>query len=337
MKYFNTVLFLCAIFIASSATAQSSGVIERGTYTKRPDVVAFLQRVSANHDIPYSELQGVLAQGKKLDRVIELMNKPAEGKPWHQYRKIFVTKERINKGVDFWERHQPILDQAKAVYGVPPEIIVAIIGVETYYGTRMGTFPVLDTLMTLGFDYPKRSEFFLRELEQYLLLTRNENLDAFELVGSYAGAMGMGQFISSSYTHYAVDFDGNGVRDLWTSFDDGIGSVANYFAAHGWQSGGPVVDKATVKGKAFKKLDADKLKPRYRHAQLKEQGVKVLGTASEREPLSFHILEGEKVPEYWVGHQNFYVITRYNHSEKYAMAVYQLAQEILKARQSIKE
>ena len=336
MRNFNVLLVLM-LLACSNVLAQSTGVIERGPYAKRPDVVAFLQRVSASHDIPYSELQGILAQGKKLDRVIELMNKPAEGKPWHEYRNIFVTKERINKGVEFWQRHQPILDQAEAVYGVPPEIIVSIIGVETYYGTRMGTFPVLDTLMTLGFDYPKRSAFFLRELEQYLLLMRTENLDAFELVGSYAGAMGMGQFISSSYQRYAVDFDGNGVRDLWNSFDDGIGSVGNYFAAHGWQSGAPVVDKATVKGKAFKKLDADKLKPKYKHADLKTQGVKVLGTVTESEPLSFHILDGKKASEYWVGHQNFYVITRYNHSEKYAMAVYQLAQEILKARNAIKE
>lgn len=330
-------LLLLLFFVAGQGMAQSSGVIERGPYAKRPDVVAFLQRVSAKHDIPYEELQRILAQGKKLDRVIELMNKPAEGKPWHEYRQIFVTKERTNKGVAFWDEHEAILNQANSVYGVPPEIIVAIIGVETYYGTRMGTFPVLDTLMTLGFDYPKRSAFFLSELEHFLVLMRTENLDAFNLVGSYAGAMGMGQFISSSYQRYAVDFDGNGVRNLWSSYDDGIGSVANYFAAHGWKSGAAVVDKATVKGKGFQKLEADKLKPRYKNGELQTAGVKVLGTTSAKESLSFHILEGKKKPEYWVGHQNFYVITRYNHSEKYAMAVYQLAQEILKARKSIKE
>jgi len=329
MRILFIVLSCCWFALGHSG---SSGVVERGSYNQRPDVVAFMQRVSATHDIPYAEVHSLLAQGHRLDRVIELMNKPAEGKPWHEYRKIFITQARIDKGVAFWARHEDILDRAELEFGVPPEIIVAILGVETYYGTRMGTFPVLDTLMTLGFDYPKRSEFFLKELEQFLLLVRTEDLRAFDLVGSYAGAMGMGQFISSSYQHYAIDFDGDGQRDLWSNFEDGIGSVANYFKEHGWQANQPVVDKATVRGSAYKKLDADRLKPRYKIVDLQASDVKVLGTASEKELFSFHSLEGVKTPEYWVGHKNFYVITRYNHSEKYAMAVFQLAQKIAQAR-----
>lgn len=326
------LLLVVCILSCASVSAESKGVIERGTYNNRPDVVAFMQRVSANHDIPLQEIHSLLAQGKRVDRIIELISKPAEGKPWHEYRKIFLTQERIDKGVVFWNKNQHILARAEQEFGVPANIIVAILGVETYYGTRMGTFPVLDALMTLGFDYPKRSAFFLRELEQFILLLRSENLNAFDLVGSYAGAMGMGQFISSSYQRYAVDFNGDGQRDLWTSFEDGIGSVANYFKVHGWQTGEPVIDKATVRGSNYKKLDADKLKPKYKISELKSNGVKVLGAATEKEDLSFHILEGKKASEYWVGHKNFYVITRYNHSEKYAMAVFQLAQEIAQAR-----
>ncbi len=328
----KNLLFIVCVFFCGTVAAESSGVVERGSYNNRADVVAFMQRVSANNDIPMQEIHSLLAQGNRVDRIIELISKPAEGKPWHEYRKIFLTQSRIDKGVVFWEKNQQILQRAEREFGVPAEIIVAILGVETYYGTRMGTFPVLDALMTLGFDYPKRGAFFRRELEQFILLVRSENLNAFDLVGSYAGAMGMGQFISSSYQHYAVDYNGDGQRDLWTSYEDGIGSVANYFKVHGWETGEPIIDKASVRGSKYKSLDADKLKPGYSVAKLNASGIKVLGTAKENEKFSLHILEGKKAPEYWVGHKNFYVITRYNHSEKYAMAVYQLAQEIAKAR-----
>lgn len=331
MKNYFIIFFISSLLLTSAAYSKDrSGVVQRGDYLKRPEVQTFIQEVSARNEIPVADLSSILAQGKKSQRIIDLISKPAEGKPWFEYREIFLGDKRINAGVEFWVKNAEILNKAESVYAVPPEIIVAIIGVETFYGTRMGTFPVLDALMTLGFDYPPRAAFFRSELEHFLLLSTEESINPHEPKGSYAGAMGMGQFISSSYRNFAIDFDADGKRDLWHNTNDGIGSVANYFREHNWQPGQPVVSKAKASGALWKKLDSDELKPKYTLAELKAHNVKPVKKIAVSGKHSFIQLEGKNKPELWIGHDNFYVITRYNRSEKYAMAVYQLGQAIKK-------
>lgn len=301
-----------------------------GAFAQRPQVREFIDRMVKQDGFDKADLQALFAKAKPQPAVIEAMKRPAEAKPWYEYRRIFLTQERIREGVAFWKAHSQALERAQATYGVPPQIITAIIGVETYYGRRMGRWPVFDTLATLGFDYPPRAEFFRRQLAQFLLLAKEEGFDPLAPKGSYAGAMGQGQFIPSSYRHYAVDFDGDGKRNLWTDADDAIGSVANYFAEHGWKKGGGVAVPARAKGDPY----ADRrpsLKPSFSAAQLSSQGIAPRHPIAGDGPLSVIRLEGRDGPEYWVGEHNFYVITRYNHSPLYAMAVYQLSQAILSA------
>ena len=308
------------------------GVIMRGDYLGRSDVQAFITKMHTEHGMPEQQVRGYLGQAERQERILELMRKPAEGKDWSEYRPIFLTEKRIRAGLAFWNKHAVLLQRAEQEYGVPAHIIVAIIGVETFYGTRMGRFSVLDALATLGFDYPPRSKFFRKELEQFLLLVHEEDIDPLEVLGSYAGAMGMGQFISSSYRHYTVDFDGNGQRDLWNSPADAIGSVANYFKVHKWIPGEPVIHQARVRGNGHQQLKANERKPAYSVKELKAAGISSRGPARKDEKLVFLNLQGGSGPEYWVGHHNFFVITQYNHSVKYALAVYQLGEAIKAAR-----
>lgn len=305
------------------------GVVQRGGYLSRPDMQSFVDEMVQRHGFDRQQMLRLFAQVRRQDRVLEAISRPAEAKPWYDYRPIFLTSGRIEKGVAFWAAHEALLDRASQVYGVDPEYIVAILGVETYYGQRTGSFAVLDALTTLAFDYPPRGGFFRRELEHYLLLTREESLDPLQLQGSYAGAMGQGQFISSSYREYAVDFDGDGRRDLWGSTADAIGSVANYFRRHGWDLGDEVAVEARTSGQGYTDLVAKGIKPSLTLAELSANGVEpaqALATADT--PLSLIELEGDDGRELWIGFNNFYVITRYNRSPLYAMAVHQLAQEI---------
>ncbi len=318
---------LICLTLLHTATA-ATGVIQRGNYLQREDVQAFIDRMHRQYQIPVTELESILGQATQQKRVLELISSPAEGKPWHQYRPIFINEKRIEAGVEFWNRNEKLLQNAEIRYGVPPEIITAIIGVETFYGTRMGRFPILDSLATLGFDYPPRAKFFSKELEEFLLFTREENMDPLTLKGSYAGAMGMGQFMPSSYRQYAVDFDRDGQRDLFNNAADAIGSVANYFVRHKWQQGGTIATPARVKGKKHKKLKANNRHPTYKLKQLKAAGVYPTRKIASGEKLSFLDLEGKNRREYWLGHHNFYVISQYNHSVKYALVVYELSEAI---------
>ena len=211
---------------------------------------------------------------------------------------------------------------------MPPEIIVAIIGVETFYGRITGKYRVVDALNTLAFHYPKRANFFRSEFEHFLLLTREQGFDPLSLTGSYAGAMGMPQFISSSYRNFAIDFDGDKVINIWDNPVDAIGSVANYFVAHKWKAGEPVIDKAIVEGKVFKTALTPGLEPDIDAATLPVLGIQSTASYGKQEKLKLLNFEQESGPEYWLARHNFYVITRYNHSELYAMAVYQLARAI---------
>ncbi len=320
-------------FIAIVPTCANAGIIQRGDYLQREDVRAFINKMHQEHGVSVQRLESIIAQARQQARVLELIAKPAEGKPWRDYRPIFVNEKRITAGVAFWKDNEKQLENAEIRFGVPPEIITAIIGVETFYGTRMGGFPVLDSLATLGFDYPPRSTFFSKELEQFILFTLEENMDPFSLKGSYAGAMGMGQFMPSSYRHYAVDFDRDGQRDLFNNSADAIGSVANYFARHKWRQGDKIVTRAQVKGSKYRKLKANERKPRYTLKQLAAAGVTPVSRLSGNEKLSFLALDGKKGKEFWLGHHNFFVITQYNHSVKYALAVYELS-EAIKARRN---
>ena len=321
------LVFLALLLV--SPVSQAAGVLER------PEMQRFIDRMTSEHGIPRAELETLFAQVETDPRVIERITRPAEALPWHRYRRIFVTESRIRQGIDFWNRHAETLARAEREYGVPPEIITAIIGVETRYGRHRGGYPVITALTTLGLDYPRRSRFFLRELEEFLLLTRAEGLDPLGVMGSYAGAMGQPQFIASSYRRYAVDFDGDGVRDLLDNTEDAIGSVANYFRRHGWRPGGAVAFPARVDAAKAAPLVEAGYKPHLPAARLGEYGVRPEAPLPADARVALVALErADGGKEHWVVLPNFYVITRYNHSPLYAMAVYQLAQAIARGREA---
>ncbi|MBA4503444.1 lytic murein transglycosylase B [Marinobacterium marinum] len=279
------------------------------------------------------EIRAVLAKAKRQESILEAISRPAERRlTWGEYRKIFVETPRIKQGVAFWNTHEETLKRAEETYGVPAEIIVSIIGVETRYGRIMGRYRVLDALATLGFDYPKRADFFRGELVHFLQLAREEQLDPSEPLGSYAGAMGYGQFIPSSFRHYAVDFDGDGKRDIWTNEVDAIGSVANYFSQHGWKAGEPVRSNVVFNKEADASWFNAGLKPELTLEQWAERGVSTRDGLNLQQPATLMEMTMEDGEHYWFGLHNFYVITRYNHSRLYAMAVYELSQAIKDAR-----
>jgi len=323
-----SICFGMLVTISAQADTQS-----QDGYLQREDVQAFIDNMVSNHDFERSQLEKLFATIEPKPGIIESISNPAEARPWYKYRPIFIQESRIKGGVAFWNKYASILEQAERQYGVPAEIIVAIIGVETRYGRYTGRHKVFESLVTLGFDYPKRGKFFRSELSQFLILTREEGIDPLSLKGSYAGAMGMPQFISSSYRRYAVDFDGDGKRDLHHNISDVIGSVANYFNVHGWQSGEAVVARAKVASNARIAVIPDSLKPSLTLAELKPLGVSNATVVKGNPKAALISLEQPDTMEYWLGFNNFYVITRYNHSPLYAMAAYQLAELIRNRRQ----
>ena len=300
--------------------------------TKRKDVNEFIERMVKQHDFKRSYLIKIFKRVKTNKKIIDAISRPAESKPWYQYRPLFLTDERIRGGVKFWRKYADHLQRAYETYGVAPEIIVAIIGVETKYGRHVGKYPVINALTTLAFDYPSRGAFFEKELEEFLLLAREEKKSPLNFKGSYAGAMGEPQFIASSYRQYAVDFNGDGKRDIINNTIDAIGSVANYFAAHNWTKDEPVVAPATVDGDKYKAIVKKGIKPSMPLEDMLDNKVSISERHSPGLQTSLIELELEKSKEYWVAFNNFYVITRYNHSELYAMAAYQLSQEIKRFR-----
>lgn len=320
MKY---ILLFVSLIISAVVNAAE---IKLGDYRNRADVNEFIERMARQSDYSEEELVELFSGVKKQSHLFELLDKPAEKElQWHQYRHIFLKDRRIQQGVEFWREHVDLLTEISLKTGVPAEIIIAIIGVETFYGTYRGKDPVFDSLVTLAFDYPRRSAFFSRELEQLLLLTREQNMDPTTLMGSYAGAMGMPQFIASSYRSYAVDFDGDGQANLFDSIPDIFASVANYFVKHGWRANEPIAGPLT----ALENNSIDQLKPGvkpdYKWSDLSRNGLYSKTELDPNTAVALVKLEQKDAAEYWVGLQNFYVITRYNHSEMYAMAVYQLS------------
>jgi len=306
---------------------------------------AFIRDTAARYSIDPLYIDAVLAQAQFRDDVIALMSRPAERvKPWSEYRPNFITNTRIDGGRAFLAKHREALTREEQTHGVPAEIIVAIIGVETSYGGYIGKHRVLDALYTLAFRYPRsgnperaayeyrREQFFRDELAQLFALGREEKLDITTLIGSYAGAMGMGQFMPSSYREFAVDGDGDGRRDLYNSVDDVFASVANYFRKKGgerggWVPGGAVVARAELQP-GFAEFNPDTWTPDYTLAQLAERGYRPLEPVAPDATATLVSLEGSTGKQYWLGFQNYYAITRYNNSKMYAMAVYQLSQAI---------
>lgn len=295
----------------------------------RPEIRAFIDELADAHGFGRGEVEAVLAAGESQQRILDAISRPAEKtKPWFEYRAIFLTPERIAAGVAFRSDQAARLERIAAATGVPPEVVTAIVGVETFYGTRTGSWRVVDALATLAFDYPPRSRFFRGELAELFLLARAEALDLRQLKGSYAGAMGPPQFIPSSYRAYAVDGDGDGRRDLLENWDDILASVANYFVAHGWEPGAPVAARARVAAGSAPPEAGTRLELAETVGALRGRGLSFDPAPAAEAKAMLIGLEGETGPERWVGFRNFYVITRYNRSAMYALAVHQLAEAI---------
>ena len=327
--YWLFKVILLATALVSTPVAWSTEV---GGYADREDVQAYSRTLVDTHGFDAVYLAELFSHAQYRADIIEKISKPAEKVwTWGRYKKHLVSAERISKGIEFMRVHRATLERAEQVFGVAPEYVVAIIGIETHYGKITGSYPVLDALMTLGFDYPPRAKFFGRELTEFLLLAREEGKDPRALLGSYAGAMGYGQFISSSYRHYAVDFDGDGIRDIWSNPVDAIGSVANYFNKHHWRGDDHVALQLSVPDAGLsqiQKLSSTNPKLRLNYGDLSALGATTTATLAATTQVALFRLERDAQIEYWLGLHDFYVITRYNHSHLYGLAVYHLAQAI---------
>lgn len=308
-----------------------------GDFANNPNAQQFIDKMVNKHGFDRQQLQEILSQAKRLDSVLRLMDnqapttsvKPPSGPngAWLRYRKKFITPDNVQNGVVFWNQYEDALNRAWQVYGVPPEIIVGIIGVETRWGRVMGKTRILDALATLSFNYPRRAEYFSGELETFLLMARDEQDDPLNLKGSFAGAMGYGQFMPSSYKQYAVDFSGDGHINLWDPVD-AIGSVANYFKAHGWVKGDQVAVMANGQAPGL----PNGFKTKYSISQLAAAGLTPQQPLGNHQQASLLRLDVGTGYQYWYGLPNFYTITCYNHSTHYAMAVWQLGQAVALAR-----
>lgn len=323
MAKIRRLTFACCLFGVAFAP------LAVADYSTQPDAIRLIDELVHEQGFNAAELKAVLAKATRQDKILEAISRPAEKTmPWYTYRKIFLGSERIDEGVAFWRDNAVVLDQAYAKFGVAPEYVVAIIGVETRFGKHRGAYRVLDALTTLAFDYPPRAPFFRSELKQFLLLAREEKKPAETLMGSYAGAMGYGQFISSSYRNYAVDFDGDGLRDIWDNTADAVGSVANYFAEHRWTGKDPVlIDLGDASG-ALQAQPATELASTTTLGDLRKSGVTIETALPDSTPVAIHGFQFEDGQRIAVGFNDFYAITRYNHSIMYARAVHELAQSI---------
>ncbi len=297
---------------------------------KHPELQSIADNLVADGVYTSSELDKIFSRVELRSNVVEAFKRPAEKLTWKKYRGLFISDKVIRNGVNFWRQHQELLIRAAEEYGVPEEIIVAILGVETRFGTNKGNNTVINSLSTLSLQFERRKDFFLSELESFLKLAKSEQLDPLNTLGSYAGAMGIPQFIASSYQAYAVDFDDDGKRDLINSYADAIGSVANYFSKHGWQQGDPVKTKVKkINSKQFNAFKQVGKSARYKLADIKKSGVTVADDEYSGQLAADIIkLNGSKGTEYQVVFDNFYVIKRYNQSNLYAMAVAELSQAI---------
>ncbi|MFK8015163.1 MAG: lytic murein transglycosylase B [Gammaproteobacteria bacterium] len=314
----QAALLCYCLFTAAMSSAQAYDI-------KRADLRAFAELMQREHGLNEDAVLGVLSQAVSKESILKAISRPAEkSKPWHEYQKIFINQKRIDNGIAFYRKHASSLERVARETGVPAEIIVSIIGIETNYGRITGSYRVLDALSTLAFDYPPRSEFFTRELENFFLLTREEQVDILTVKGSYAGAMGAAQFMPSSYRLYATDGDDDGRRDLWGSWEDAFTSIAHYFLDHGWRPGQPSAAPATADRNTARILESKILTPAYRLGFLREQGVEFETTLDDNDIgtlIPYELADGD---EHLLGFHNFFVITRYNRSRMYARCVLNL-------------
>ena len=332
------MLLFVVVLVGTAPAVMADENAER--FLQRDSVREYIHDLSVEHQLNPNRISGLFAKLKRQQKILDAISRPAERTlTWREYRPIFITDKRIDGGVEFLEQHNELLKRAEDRFGVPAEIITAIIGVETFYGRITGSYGVLEALATLAFDYPPRSAFFSSEMTEFILLGEAEGWDTVNIKGSYAGAMGMPQFIASSYREYAIDFDGDGKRDLFENTADIIGSVANYLGRHGWVEDGPIAEPWNPDNgisSQIKTLVSDTLKPDVSAGRVQALGFDsdslAIGT-SDNKQLSVMALNGEQGEELWIGYANFYAITRYNHSHLYAMAVYQLADAIGSASQ----
>jgi len=331
-KVFNagrTSVLIVALLSALGTSLVSFAAEQEVGYGEHPKARQFVDKMVAKHGLDRVYVQGLMQNAQRKQKILDAIARPAEKTLlWKKYRTIFVTETRAAQGRVFMAEHAAALARAERDFGVPKEIVAAVIGVETRYGHFKGRYRVLDALTTLGFDYPPRAAFFTKQLEHYLLLVQEQGFDASAVKGSYAGAMGFGQFIPSSYRDYAIDFDGDGIADIVDNITDAIGSVANYFKSHGWRPGEAVVSAATVAADYNSTLANKTLKPAFTTDQLRDLGYRPSQPLAQDARVALFRLEGAKGSEHWLGLQNFYVITRYNHSRLYAMAVYQLSEAL---------
>lgn len=315
----------CVVASVAPPTAELHPQIER-------EIESFIDQMVERHGFAQAELEDILGQAQYQQGIIKAISQPGTAKPWYAYRPVFVTPKRIAAGVAFWNTNASDLERARRDFGVPEEIIAAVIGVETFYGTQNGKHRILDALTTLAFNYPRRADFFRSELEQYLLMGRDQHADLLNIRGSYAGAIGIPQFMPSSYRRYAVDFNNDGNVDLSNSTADAIGSVANYLKSYGWEAGQPIVHPAVVNGEDYREALYSGHSLRYTVSEIRQWGAAPRWHAPGGRLATLLELETKDGREYWLAFNNFHVITRYNRSVNYAMSVLQLAEEIRAAR-----
>ena len=322
----RTAIHRALLIVGLLLTCSSAVAVDISAY---PQLQILIEKLQTKHGFASTQLHQLFEQAEIKPNILEIMDRPGEAKPWHEYRQLFVTIPHANRGSRFWHKHKAALERAEKTYGVDPAIIVAIIGIESQYGRNAGRIRTIDALTTLGFEYPRRGAFFQSELLNFILLTREQRLDPLDIRGSYAGAIGAAQFIPSSYRRYAVDFDGDGRADLMHSRTDAIGSVANYFKQHGWKAGEPVTGEAHVEGTMYPWMKNLGTKPVLTLDQLRHYGI---SPAAENLAgdlrASLMTFDGKDGPIYRLVHDNFHVITRYNNSYKYSMAVFELSELI---------
>jgi len=291
-------------------------------------IVEFIQKMVEKHQFSQEELTVLMDNAKKKDGILNAFDKPATSKPWSFFKKLYVTEWREKEGVKFWEKHAQTLIRAEDQFGIPQEIITALIGIETNYGTYTGEFRIVDALYTLGFYGKRRNKYFLKEFEEFLILARENNIAPNSIKGSFAGAIGIAQFMPSSYREYAIDFDGDGKADLENSVADAIGSASNYLKRHGWKRGEPIVFPVSADNDQVLSEMAGKSKPNRTYGELKQAGVKQDLGLNDDLAVGLFKLEGDEGVELWMSLKNFYVITRYNPSNNYALAMVQLSEKI---------
>jgi len=331
----NVPRLLLALLLAVSAGSARAEEEVPENYALRADVAGFIHELVERHAFDAEELRQVFSHARREDAVIAAMRaQPRQTDSWHAYRSLFVNERHVRAGIEFWREQREPLARARRIYGVPEEIIVAIIGIETFYGRNTGRWRVIDALATLAFDYPPRALFFREELENYLLFVRQLELDVFSVKGSYAGAIGIPQFMPGSYLRYAVDFDGDGVIDLGGNAADAIGSVANFLQRHGWQRGAPVQRAVRIRGDGYEALVAADPLPQHTLEELAKAGVELRGKAlpADTRAVLLRLQTPQQPADFRAGLQNFYVLTRYNRSLFYALSVADLAEQLRAAR-----